>query len=77
MTGGPPRWGRADRHTDLESEYEFSCNNISRLQTIDVKLFEAFGNLEKINAVVFLLDQQMAKELTPAKSTLSLLELSS
>ena len=67
----------ADGHTDLESEYEFSCNNISRLQTIDVKLFEAFGNLEKVNAVVFLLDQQMAKELTPAKSTLSLLELSS
>ena len=66
----------ADRHTDLESEYEFSCNNMSRLQTIDVKLFEAFGNLEKINAIVLFVDQQMAKELTPTKSTLSLLELS-
>jgi hypothetical protein len=59
-------------HRDLEADYEFTCERPSKLSSINVRLFEHFGNLQKVNVVTLYGGQQSAAELTPARETLSL-----
>lgn len=59
-------------HRDLEADYEFTCEHPSRLRTMKMRLFEPFGNLQKVNAIVFLEDRQTAMEMTPSETSLPL-----
>ena len=60
------------QHRDLVAEYAFTCEHPSRLKSITVHMFASFKNLERINAIVFLGDEQIAPEVTPDAPTISL-----
>ncbi|WP_291076117.1 DUF2796 domain-containing protein [Hyphomonas sp.] len=60
------------QHRDLVAEYAFTCEHPSRLKAVTVHMFASFKNLERINAIVFIGDEQIAPEVTPHAPTISL-----
>ncbi|MEZ5946698.1 MAG: DUF2796 domain-containing protein [Hyphomonas sp.] len=59
-------------HRDLEADYEFFCRKPSKLTSVRVRLFDHFGNLQKVNVVTLVGGRQSAVVLTPEQETLSL-----
>jgi hypothetical protein len=51
-------------YRDLEAGFEFTCGSPSRLRTVQFDLMERFGNLEKLDVIVFMGDRQAAYEVT-------------
>lgn len=54
-------------HADLDGEFVFSCKHGDQLHDLDVKLFEAYPNLHRLNVEVATLKKQSAATLTAAQ----------
>ena len=59
-------------HRDLAANFEFTCEQPGSLTSLEVKLFDHFENLEKVNAIVLTGSRQSATELTPDHRSLGL-----
>lgn len=57
--------GAGDGHADLVVEYRFRCEAIERLGTIDVRLFDAFPGIKRIDVQVAGGKRQRSLRLTP------------
>lgn len=60
-----------NEHADLDAEYTFSCKAPAALRQIDVKLFEVFPGLTRINVQLVTPKSQAGGNLTRANSRLS------
>jgi hypothetical protein len=59
-------------HADITAQFHFACANPEALQEIDVKLFDAFPNTEKLLLQAITPKGQQGGELTPAQSVIRL-----
>ena len=55
-------------HHDIEAHYRFACDNTAALNQVEVKLFEAFPNTEKLILQAVGDRGQQGGELTPASN---------
>jgi len=60
-----------DGHADLDADFVFQCAAPEKLQTIDVKLFEAFKGFVSIDVQLVTAKRQSAAKLTSSSSALS------
>lgn len=60
-----------DGHADLDGEFVFKCAQPGELRGIDVKLFEAFPHLRRLDVQVVGARGQTAGRLTPAQRSIS------
>lgn len=58
------RTGRGE-HADLDGEYVYRCSNAAALDAFEVRLFDRFKRLERINVQVAGPKKQTAVKLTP------------
>lgn len=58
-------------HGSADIDYNFVCSRPDALQSLKVNLFEAYGDLEEIEAVFLAGADQAAATLTPSRMTLS------
>lgn len=59
-------------HSDVEVEYEFSCQKPETITALEVKLFEQFPALEEVDVQWIVNGQQGGKTLSPSDSRLEL-----
>jgi hypothetical protein len=59
-------------HADFDATYRYSCHAPLALRTLDVRLFDAFPDLHKINVNLVLPDRQGSQVLLPGTTTLPL-----
>lgn len=65
------RHEKEDGHADLDGEFVFSCKKTSKLQDIEVKLFDAFPHLRQLKVEVATLKKQAAATLTAEQRRVS------
>jgi hypothetical protein len=63
---------RGIAHADINARFHFACANPDALQKIEVKLFDAFPNTEKLLLQAITPKGQQGGELTPAQSVIHL-----
>lgn len=61
-----------EAHSDFRAEYRFVCQSPAKLTAIDVRLFEKFPGIEKIEVQLLTDTKQTALELTARKSKIRL-----
>lgn len=61
-----------DGHADLDADFTFQCAHPERLQTIDVRLFDAFKGFISIDVQLVTAKRQGAARLTPSSSRITL-----
>jgi len=54
-------------HADIDGEFVYACKQIDKLHELDVKLFDAFPNLQQIKVEVATQKKQSSATLTPAQ----------
>ena len=59
-------------HKDVILTYSLTCQDIDKLETVKVELFEVFPNLTELELVYLGPSQQMSAILTPSKTTADL-----
>jgi hypothetical protein len=59
-------------HADIDARFQFACANPDALQEIEVKLFDAFPNTEKLLLQAITPKGQQGGELTPSQSVIHL-----
>jgi hypothetical protein len=64
--------GKGAAHADIEVSYTFRCDNIAALRELDVKFFDAFKRLRRIEASIAGQKKQSAATLTPTARKLPL-----
>ncbi|MCL2076096.1 MAG: DUF2796 domain-containing protein [Betaproteobacteria bacterium] len=60
----------ADGHADLDAEFVFTCQNPAALNQVEVRLFQAFSALKRIDANLVTPRGQKAMRLTPRSNRL-------
>ncbi|MES9912819.1 MAG: DUF2796 domain-containing protein [Candidatus Sedimenticola sp. 4PFRAG1] len=63
---------KEETHSDFTGHYHFQCAEMSRLETIEIELFEQFPGIEVIEAQSISKRGQQKIDLTPGHSTLDL-----
>ena len=61
-----------EAHNEFHAEYEFHCENIAKLETIGVTIFEVFPSTEEIDATVLTAKGQRAAELDKNNTVINL-----
>lgn len=61
-----------DTHSEIEAVYHFNCQDVSKVKTVSVNLFDQFPALEKLNAMWVTAATQGASELTAISRTIQL-----
>jgi hypothetical protein len=69
---GKPPGKSADEHSDVTAEYEFTCTNTERIDSIQVNLFDVFPGTKHLKAQVAGPHGQTAKNLSPERRLLKL-----
>jgi Protein of unknown function (DUF2796) len=69
---GKPPGGSADEHSNVTAEYEFTCTNTDRIDSIEVNLFDVFPGTKHLKAEVAGPHGQTAKNLSPERRLLKL-----
>lgn len=62
----------AGEHADVDAEYRFRCAQPARLANVDVRLFEAFGRLERVDVQAALPSGQRQARLSRSQARLRL-----
>jgi hypothetical protein len=70
-TAAPDHHEDHDGHADLDADFSFQCDNPERLQTIDVRLFDAFKGFVSIDVQLVTAKRQGAARLTPSSSRIT------
>jgi hypothetical protein len=66
-----PKGKSADGHADLDGEFVFRCANPAALRDIEVKMFNAFPHLQRLDVQVAAPRGQAAARLTAAQPRIS------
>lgn len=67
----PVRKPAGDDHADLDAEFVFKCAQPNELRGMEIKLFDAFRNLRRLDVQVAGARGQAASRLTPAQHHIS------
>lgn len=67
----PAKKNDGDGHADLDAEFIFKCAQPNELHGMEVKLFDAFSNLRRLDVQVATARGQTAARLTPAQRHVS------
>jgi hypothetical protein len=73
--GGPGNASRTERegvHGELEAVWQFQCSNPQALQEMDVKLFEAFRGLQRLDVRIASPKGQASARLSPLSTRISI-----
>ena len=60
-----------DIHSEFHANYQFQCDVIEKVNTIQVMIFKHFPNTRQLNVQMILPNRQSAMELTPTSTLLS------
>lgn len=60
-----------DIHSEFHANYQFQCDVIEKVNTIQVMIFKHFPNTRQLNVQMILPNSQSAMELTPTSTLLS------
>ena len=61
----------SDIHSEFQANYQFQCDVIEKVNTIQVMIFKHFPNTRQLNVQMILPNRQSAMELTPTSTLLS------
>jgi hypothetical protein len=61
----------SDTHSEFHANYQFQCDVIEQVGTIQVMIFKHFPNTRQLNVQMILPNRQSAMELTPTSTLLS------
>ncbi|HEU4662865.1 MAG TPA: DUF2796 domain-containing protein [Dokdonella sp.] len=67
-----PASGGAHEHADFDGSYQYRCRAPLALRSFEVRLFEQFADLHKINVELVLPDRQGSQVLLPGATTVPL-----
>jgi hypothetical protein len=73
--GGPGNASKTERegvHGELEATWQFQCSNPQALQGMDVKLFEAFPGLQRLDVRIASPKGQASARLSPLSTRISI-----
>jgi hypothetical protein len=71
-TGNKSRVNPPDAHGELEAVWQFQCSNLQALQGMDVKLFEAFPGLQRLDVRIASPKGQASARLSPLSTQISI-----
>ena len=66
VSGGAKKGAKAD-HADLEAQFVFQCEDVAKLQGVEVRLFDAFNGLRQLDVQAVTPLGQKSLRLTPSK----------
>lgn len=64
-----------NNHNEVSAQYQFTCDSVEKLKTINIQLFKYFKNIEEINVQWISPNNQGLEILTPTKSLLNIGQL--
>ena len=65
---------RRSGHAEFQIRYQFSCENSSKLEMIELLIFQEFEGIEEIEANLIVSSKQSSQELSPKNSRIRLVE---
>ncbi len=70
VPGGAKKGAKAD-HAELEAQFVFQCEDVAKLQGVEVRLFDAFNGLRQLDVQAVTPLGQKSLRLTPSKRQVS------